>query len=380
MKRIFALVLALALLIPAAALAQETVKIGVIAPETGGVSVYGLAVRDGVILYTDEFNAEGGINGKPVELIVYDDKGDAIEALNAYNRLVYDDQVVAIIGPVTSTPTFGVAEVSAENGVPAITASATHPDVTTYGDNFFRACFEDPFQGRTIARFAANELGVKTAAIIYNTGDAYSVGLLESFSEAAEEAGLEIVATEGYAAGDVDFKAQLTNIAGKAPEALFIPDYYNTAYMIASQARELGLSATFLGVDGTDGVLTIEGADTSVFEGMYFPNHYAADDPTDIVVNFRKNFEDAYGIAPNAFAALGYDSAKILYAALANVENAGTELGATAESYAATIEQMKATDLTGLTGRITFDENNNPIKEVSIIKIENAQYNFFMKY
>ncbi len=374
MKRIFALVLALALLIPAAALAEDTVKIGVIAPETGGVSVYGLAVRDGVVMYTDEFNAAGGINGKMVELIIYDDKGDSVEALNAYNRLVYDDGDVAIIGPVTSTPTFGVAEVSAEDGVPAITASATHPDVTTYGDNFFRACFEDPFQGGTIARFAALELGAKTAGIIYNTGDAYSVGLLDSFTEAAVENGLEIVATEGYAAGDVDFKAQLTNIAGKAPEVLFIPDYYNTAYMIAAQARELGLQSTFLGADGTDGVLSIEGADYAVFEGMYFPNHYAADDPTEIVVNFRKNFEELYGGAPNAFAALGYDSAKIMY------ENAGIELGANEESYAATIEQLKATDLVGLTGQITFDENNNPIKEVSIIKIENGQYNFFMKY
>ena len=128
---------------------SDIIKIGVIAPLTGDVAVYGTAVNNGVKLYTKQFNEAGGLNGKQVELVIYDDKGDATEALNAYNKLVTSDQVVAIIGPVTSSPTFGVAQKSVADNMPCITASATHPDVTTYGSNFFRACFEDPFQGGT---------------------------------------------------------------------------------------------------------------------------------------------------------------------------------------------------------------------------------------
>lgn len=377
MKRIAIVLLALLLLVPAA-MAEDTIKVGVIAPETGNVAVYGIAARDGVKLYIDQFNAQGGVNGKPVELIIYDDKGDPVEAMNAYNKLVYDDEVAAIIGPVTSSPTFGVAEASVEDNMPCLTATATHPDVTTYGNNFFRVCFEDPFQGGTMARFAAAELGAKTAAIIYNTADAYSTGLKDAFTEAAAEAGLEIVATEGYATSDVDFKAQLTNIAGTNPDVLFVPDYSNTAYMICSQARELGVEATFLGVDGADGVLSIEGADTSVFEGMYFANHYSADDTGELVTSFRAAFEEAYGETPNSFAALGYDAAKILCQALIEVDNAGVEIGP--DSYQEVIDALQATDLEGVTGHIIFDEDGNPVKDLTIIEIKDGAYTFYSKY
>ena len=378
MKRIAILLLVLLFAMPMVASAEETIQIGVITPETSGVAQYGIAVRDAVELYTEQFNAAGGVNGKLIDLIIYDDKGDPVEAMNAYNKLVYDDEVPAIIGPVTSSPTFGVAEASVEDNMPCITPTATHPDVTTYGSNFFRACFEDPFQGGTMARFAAAELGAKTAGIIYNSADAYSTGLMDAFVEAAAEAGLEIVVTEGYAAGDVDFKAQLTNIANATPDVLFIPDYYNTAYMICSQARELGITATFLGVDGTDGVLAIEGADYSVFEGMYFANHYSADDTAEVVVNFRKAYEEAYGETPNALGALAYDGAKILFEALIKVDNAGVEIGP--DSHQEIIDALSETEIDGVTGHITFDENNNPVKDLAIIKIEGGKYNFFAKY
>jgi len=201
---------------------------------------------------------------------------------------------------------------------------------------------------------------------------------MESFTAAAQEAGMEVVATEGYATEDVDFKAQLTNIAGKQPDVLFIPDYYNTCYLIASQSRELGITATFLGVDGTDGVLSIEGANYDVFEGLYFPNHYAADDTAEAVVNFRTAYEAAYGETPNALAALAYDGAKIMLNALKDVDATGVALGP--DSYAAVVEALKATNIDGVTGNITFDENNNPVKDVAIIKIENGAYKFYSKY
>ena len=203
-KRFACLFLALMLAFGAAASA-ESVKVGLIAPLTGEVAVYGNAVKEAVQLYIDDFNAAD--HPFDINLIIYDDKGDPTEAMNAYNKLVYQDDIAVLLGPVTSSPTFGVAEASVDDGIPALTPTATHPDVTTYGDNFFRSCFEDPFQGGAITSFAYNNLEARTAAIIYNTSDSYSEGLKDSITAKANELGLEIVATEGYSKGDVDFRA-----------------------------------------------------------------------------------------------------------------------------------------------------------------------------
>ncbi|MDR3332320.1 MAG: ABC transporter substrate-binding protein [Synergistaceae bacterium] len=381
MKKILALVFVLALCVSGSAFGATggPIRIGIIAPLTGGVAVYGTAAKNGAELYTKLFNEAGGIDGQKIELIIYDDKGDPTEALNAYNKLVTADQVAAFIGPVTSSPTFGVAEASVADNIPGITGTATHPDVTKYGKNYFRACFEDPFQGGTMARFAFERLKAKTAAVIYNVSDAYSTGLYNAFIASAEKAGLKIVGVESYAADDIDFNAQLTSIASLAPDVIFLPDYYNKVYLICSQGRKAGIKSTFLGVDGTDGVLEIEGADTSVFDGMYFANHYFNDDPSKIVQDFRKGYEADYGLTPNSLAALGYDAALILFDAIAKASKDGVEIGATPESYQAIIDKIAATNLDCVTGHITF-ENNNPVKEVSIIKIQGGSYTFEGKY
>jgi len=345
-----------------------------------------MAVRDAVELYAKKFNDAGGVNGNKIELIIYDDKGDPTEAVNAYNKLVSADKVVAIIGPVTSSPTFGVAELSAKEGIPCITGTATHPDVTSYGDNFFRACFEDPFQGGTMARFAKDELKARSAAIIYNNDDAYSTGLMEAFTKIAGEVGLSIVATESYGGSDVDFNAQLTNISSRRPDVLFIPDYYNNAYLIASQAKRIGLNATLLGIDGTDGILEIEGADVSVFDNLYFANHYSTDDTSSVLQEFLKDYQAAYNTIPNALGALGYDAAMILFNAFTTIEKNGVKIAADTATREALITAMKGTDLQCVTGYITFDENNNPIKNCAIIKVvydaaaKEASYQFYMSY
>ena len=380
MKKILTLAVVLSICCwGSAAFGAEPIKIGLIAPFTGGVAMYGNLLKNGVEFYTKVFNDAGGVNGRKIQLIPYDDKGDPTEALNAYNKLVTADEVAAFIGPVTSSPTFGVAEASAGDNIPGITGTATHPDVTSYGKNYFRACFEDPFQGGTIAKFSAEKLGAKKAAVIYNVSDAYSTGLYNAFNASAIEAGLEVVAAESYTTDDVDFNAQLTRIAALAPDVLFIPDYYNRVYLISSQARKAGITATFLGVDGADGILEIEGADISVFEGLHFANHYFSGDPSPLVQDFRKNYEAVYGSTPNALAALGYDSAFILFEAIKKAAADGVEIGATPESYQAIIDKMAATDLDAVTGHMTF-KNNNPVKEVSIIKIEKGAYSFAEKY
>ena len=375
-KRFACLFLALMLAFGAAASA-ESVKVGLIAPLTGEVAVYGNAVKEAVQLYIDDFNAAD--HPFDINLIIYDDKGDPTEAMNAYNKLVYQDDIAVLLGPVTSSPTFGVAEASVDDGIPALTPTATHPDVTTYGDNFFRACFEDPFQGGSMAKFASSELKATTAAIIYNNADTYSIGLRDAFMKTAEEVGLTVTTTEAYGASDIDFRAQLTNIIKTNPDVLFIPYYYNVTYMICSQARELGYTGTFLGVDGTDGVLAIEGADVSVFDGMYFANHYSADSDSPVTQAFIKEYTDKYGATPNALAALGYDGAMIVCDALERVNNDGVKIDGES-SYEAIIEALRATDVDGVTGHITFDENNNPIKTLSIIQIKDGAYHFYMNY
>ena len=375
-KRFACLFLALMLAFGAAASA-ESVKVGLIAPLTGEVAVYGNAVKEAVQLYIDDFNAAD--HPFDINLIIYDDKGDPTEAMNAYHTLVYQDDIAVLLGPVTSSPTFGVAEASVDDGIPALTPTATHPDVTTYGDNFFRACFEDPFQGGSMAKFASSELKATTAAIIYNNADTYSIGLRDAFMKTAEEVGLTVTTTEAYGASDIDFRAQLTNIIKTNPDVLFIPYYYNVTYMICSQARELGYTGTFLGVDGTDGVLAIEGADVSVFDGMYFANHYSADSDSQVTQAFIKEYTDKYGGTPNALAALGYDGAMIVCDALERVNNDGVKIDGES-SYEAIIEALRATEVDGVTGHITFDENNNPIKTLSIIQIKDGAYHFYMNY
>ncbi|SMC55373.1 ABC transporter substrate-binding protein [Papillibacter cinnamivorans] len=356
------------------AAAPQTIKIGCLAPLTGNVAVYGIAARNGAKLYIDEVNAAGGINGKQIEFIEYDEKGDATEAVNAYNKLV-DDGVTAIIGDVTSKPTIAVAQISVEDNMPMISGTATAADVTSYGNNMFRSCFLDPFQGTTMAKFAQEKLGATKVAVIYNTGDDYSKGLAESFTSTATELGMTVVASEGYATGDVDFTAQLTNITTQKPDVLLCPDYYNTVVLIAQQAKSVGLTATLLGCDGWDGVLTVTGNDASAVEGAYFCNHYSTADTSELVQNFLKNYEAAYGETANAFAATTYDAAKILLAGIQAAEDAGLTAG-TAEYKQAVIDAMDKTDMDCVTGHITFDENNNPIKSCAIIKIVNGAYSY----
>lgn len=354
---------------PAPEASGDTIKIGGLAPLTGAVAVYGVASNNGTKLAIEEVNAAGGLLGKQIEYIPYDDKGDTTEVVNAYNRLVSDDKVVAIIGAVTSKPTMSIGAKAAQDGIPVVSPTATALEVTSYGENIFRACFIDPFQGLTMARFAAEKLDAKTAAIMYDTGDDYSVGLMEAFTEAFTAAGGTITGSEGYATGDSDFNAQLTKIAAGKPEVLFLPVYYNDAALIAAQAKSAGITAPLLGADGWDGVVGAV-SDAAVIEGAYFCNHFALEDEADIVKNFVSGYQTKYGEDPVSFSALGYDAAKILIAA---IEAAGTT------DKAAVVDALKNINVDAVTGRVSFDENRNPIKDVSIIKIVDGKNTLFEK-
>ncbi len=334
------------------------IKVGLIVPKTGQVAQYGIAVENAAKLAVAEVNAAGGINGQQVELISYDNKADAAESISVFNRLVDNDKIVALIGPVISSTSLAVGPLAEEAGIPMISPTATNLNVTVGYDYVFRACYIDPYQGGTVAKFATENLGAKKAAILYNSGDDYSTGLAEAFKATFEQAGGTITNYEGYTVDDKDFKAVLTKIKGNGPEALFVPDYYNTVGLIAGQVKEVGLDVTMLGGDGWDDV---QKEYAEVMEGGFFANHYAADDPDPIVQDFITAYKGAYnGETPNALAALGYDAAKIMLAA---IQTAGSTDGDAIRA------AIKATDLDAVAGHITFDENGDPLKAISMIKI-----------
>lgn len=350
----------------------DTIKIGGLAPLTGDVSVYGVAVDNGVKMAVEEINADGGVLGKQIEYIVYDEKGDATEAVNAYNKLVQSDNVVAIVGDVTSKPTLAVAQQAAKDKIPLITASGTAENITQAGENIFRACFIDPFQGELMASYASKKLEKKTAAIIYNISDDYSKGLYEAFEAVAGDLGIEVVQVEGYGKGTVDFKAQLTNIKSKNPDVIFLPVYYQDVALIAVQAKELGIEAQFLGADGWDGVIgQVDESNMDAVNGAYFCSQYSAqsDDPN--LQAFLSKYKETYGMDASQFAVLGYDAMKMLAQAI-------SEAGST--DSAAITSAMAAIDFTGLTGHMTFDENRNPVKSAAITQIDNGEYKFIEYY
>lgn len=389
MKKILVCVLSLALCVVALAGCggkggDSTIKIGWLGPQTGTVAQYGLAVKNGVDLYVEQINAAGGINGKQIELIAYDEEGDAAKAVTGYNDLM-DKGVVAIIGSVTTGPTMAVVTEGFADGTPMITASATAKGVTyneetgTVYTNMFRSCFIDPFQGETMARFASEVLKAKTAAVLYDNGDTYSTGVYEYFKAKAGEIGLEIVAEESYATGSVDFAAQLTTIASKNPDILFLPIYYNDVALVAAQAASAGLTAKMLGVDGWSSVLDVV-TDTALIEGAYYCSGYSKQDTGDLIVKFLKDYAEKYGedADPNMFDAQGYDAAWILCDAIAKVEADGVKAG---EEYSkAVIAAISATDSDFVTGHVTFDDHNDPQKTAAIINIVDGEEQFWGSY
>ncbi len=345
----------------------EVMKIGGLGPLTGPLAIYGVTSTNGSKLAFDEINKNGGILGKQVEYIVLDEKGDATEAVTAYNKLV-DEGVVALVGDITSKPSLAVAEVAAQDNMPMITPTGTQFNITEAGPNVFRVCFTDPYQGVVLANFAKNSLGAKTAAVVVNNSSDYSDGIAKAFMEQAEKLGLTVVAKEGYSDGDKDFRAQLTKIASTNPDVLVVPEYYEQAALIATQAREVGIKATFVGPDGWDGVAkTLDASAYGAVENSYFTNHYSLEDQSPKVQNFLKAYREVYKEDPSAFSALSYDAAYMFKAA---IEKAGTT------DKQAVVDALKALDYAGVTGHLTFDEKNNPVKAVTIIKIVNGEYTF----
>ena len=359
--------------------AGATIKVGLLAPLTGDVSVYGIAVANGANLYIKQINEAGGINGKQIEVVEMDEQGDATQAVTCFTQMV-DEGITALIGDVTTTPTLAVVAESQEYNMPMVSASATAEAVTydaetdTVYQNVFRTTFTDPFQGVKMADYATDKLGYTKAAVIYQTGADYNEGLATNFEAEFASNGGEIVASETYSAGDVDFKTQLTTILSANPEVIYCPNYYEDVGQILSQAVDVGLTVPFLGGDGWDGVTQYATAEQ--LDGCYFCANYATGSNPDFESAYEAEYGEPY---PNGFSPLGYDAALTICGGLQAAEDAGLEPG-TDEYKQAVIDGIKNGSFEGVTGSFTFDDHNDPIKTAAILTFENGEAVFVEQY
>ena len=348
---------------------EDEILIGHFGSMTGSEATFGTSTDNGIKMAVEELNASGGLLGKKVRLITYDDKGDAREAGTAVTRLVTKDGVAAVIGEVASGLSLAGAPICQENSVPMVSPSSTNPKVTKIGDMIFRVCFIDPFQGTVCAKFAREHEGLTAskAAILTDQASPYSVGLQEEFEKAFVAMGGTVVTKQTYQAGDQDFSAQLTSIRGSEPDVVFIPGYYTDAGNIALQARKLGLTVPLLGGDGWDSVKLGEIAGEAM-DGCFYSNHYSQDDPAPRVQEFIKKYTELHQQTPDALAALGYDTARVVFEA---IQRAGSTDGPVVAA-----ELAKTKDFDGVTGKISIDAERNAIKPAVILEMQGGKPKF----
>lgn len=349
--------------------ASSTIKIGLNYELSGAVATYGQASVQGIELATEEINAAGGINGKKIELVKYDNKSEGAEATTLATKLMSSDKVVAVIGPATSGNFKATIPVALKNKIPVVSGSATADDVTVDASGAvkeyaFRTCFNDSFQGTAMANFALKKLNAKRALIYKDTSSDYSKGLAENFTKTFTAAGGTIAGEEAYVTGDTDFKATLTRIKGQSFDVLYVPGYYNEAGLLIKQARELGITSPILGGDGFDSPKLKELGGAAALNDVYYTNHYSSLDKDPKVTAFIEAFKKKYNTAPNAFHALGYDTLKFVADAIKR---------ATAVDGESIKNAMASTkDFAGVTGTFSVDAQHNPVKAIVVIALKNG--------
>ncbi len=348
----------------------DTIKVGGNLELTGGSATFGISSKNAIELAFKEINEKGGVNGKKLELVAADNKSEAAEAANAMQKLISQDNVVAVIGPNLSSSVIAASAINNGSKVLDITPMGTNPNITVdpatgkTKEFNYRTCFIDPFQGTVMAAFAKNDLGVGKAAILIDNSSDYAKGLSQFFKENFEKNGGVITAEESYLQKDTDFKATLTKIKATAPEFLYVPGYYQEVGLIVKQARELGMNMPIAGGDGWDSAKLPEIAGAAALNNTYFSSLYSPDDASDINKNFVAAYEKTYGSKPDVFAALAYDSALLVAEA---IKSAGS-----AESAKINEAMAKINGFTGVSGSVTFDAQHNPVKSAVILEYKDG--------
>ncbi len=336
-------------------------KIAILAPLSGAVPTFGEMTRDGALLAIEEWNANGGVLGMTIVPIVEDSQCTPDPAVNAANKVVNQDGVHYIIGEVCSKASIPISEIANAAKVIQISPTSTNPSVTVDGNGvtknyIYRACFIDPFQGLVGAKFAYENLGARKAFLMIDQANDYVVGLAAAFKTSFTELGGTIAGEASYTANDTDFSAILAQINDAQPDLVYLPDYYNIVNLVTQQAKDKGMNIPFIGGDGWDS----SDLNLTAAAGGYFTNHYSPEDPRPEVQNFRADFEAKYGKTPDALAALAYDATNLLLQA---IKNAG------ADDTDKVVTELNKIQFAAVSGLITFDDQHNPIKSATILKV-----------
>lgn len=333
---------------------------------SGGVASFGQSSVNAIELAFDEINKAGGVLGKQIKPIKYDNKSDKTEALNVATRLITQDKVVALIGPVTSGNTLSVVPIAEQRQVPVLAPTATNPDVTInpttkkVNEFIFRACFLDSFQGKAAAQFAIGK--GKSAAVLVSAADEYSKGLGAFFRDEFVAAGGTIVADEVFNKEDQDYNSVLTKVKSTNPDVIFIPAYYEEVGKMVKQARGLDITVPIIGSDGWDSPKLIEVAGVENLNNTFFTNHYTPEDQDPAVQSFVTAYQAKTGQVPDALAALGYDAAYLIVDAIKRADS---------DDPVKIKEALAATkDFPAITGKLTLDENHDPVKDIVIIEMK----------
>ena len=374
MKKFVAFVMAIAMVAAMFAVSASaeagTVKIGVSGPLTGGAAVYGTCVARSAQIAVDEVNALGGLQ---FELNCQDDEHDAEKAVSAYNSLK-DWKMQIFCGTVTTKPALAVGPEACDDRIFMLTPSASAVDVAYSGDNVFQICFADPMQGSVSADVISEKgLGSKIG-VIYDSSDVYSTGILETFLDEADAAGLEVVCTESFTADTkADLSTQVTKCKEAGADLVFLPIYYAEASAILSYANQIGYAPVFFGVDGMDGILDVEGFDTSLAEGLYMLTPFAADSTDERTAAYVAKYRELYNETPNQFGADAYDAIWALYQACTEAGIDGSE--SNEEICDAMIAEFTSMTYDGITGQgMTWDEDGFVDKPGSIVVIKDGAY------
>jgi branched-chain amino acid transport system substrate-binding protein len=352
--------------------AEAVFKIGAIGPLTGDNAAYGNAVCNAAELAVEEINAAGGINGYKVEYKKEDDETNAEKSVNAYNALK-DWGMQILVGSTTSGCSIAVSENTKADNMFQLTPSGSAVDCVKY-DNAFRVCFSDPNQGIASAQYISDNNLAKKVGIIYDSSDIYSDGIYQKFVQESEGKNYEIVSAEAFTSDNAtDFSVQLQKAKDAGADLVFLPIYYKSAALILTQANTMGYSPIFFGVDGLDGILTVENFDVSLAEGVMLLTPFAADATDDLTVNFVSKYKEKYGEVPNQFAADAYDAVYIIKNAIEK-KNVTPDMSVS-DICEAIKGAMTEIEVAGVTSsKMTWDASGEPNKEPRAVVIKNGAY------
>lgn len=346
----------------------DTIRVGEYASLHGNEATFGQSSHNGTVIAVEEINNAGGVLGRKIELITEDNQSKAGESATIVKKFISRDHVVAVLGEVASGRSLEAAPICQTNHVPMISPSSTNPEVTAKGDYIFRVCFTDPFQGRLLAEFGRKTLKANKVALLADVSSAYSEGLAKYFREPFEKSGGQVVIDKKYSGKDKDFRAQLTAIKAANVDAIFVPGYYTEVGLIVSQARQLGITVPMFGGDGWEAPELIEIAGAKNLENAFYSTHFSPENPEPLIQKFVATYQTKFGSKPDAMAALGYDSAMVLFDA---IKRAGTTDGPKLRDAIAATK-----DYPCLTGKTTLDADRNAPKSAVIITFEGGKFKY----